>query len=98
MPAEHSASANPAVTAARMRKSVGAFLAAAAICLTLVPAALLVATPGTAGAAYPDNVAQPVNFGSAGFFGPAGGLQLNAPDVGMAPTPSGQGYWIVASD
>src|SRR5947209_7719725 len=93
MPAE---SHSPAAT--RRRTRIRTFLAAAALCLTAVPAALVVATPGTAGAAYPDNAAQPVNFGSAGFFGPAGGLQLNAPDVGMAATPSGQGYWIVASD
>jgi hypothetical protein len=72
-------------------------LAALAGCLTLVPA-LMLATSQPAAAAYPDNVAQPVNFGDAGFFGPAGGLQLNAPDVGMAASPSGQGYWIVASD
>ena len=66
-------------------------------CVTLAPA-LLALTPGTASAAYPDNPAQPVNFGSAGFFGPAGGLQLNAPPVGMASTPSGNGYWIAAAD
>ena len=65
--------------------------------MTLVPA-LLAVTPGTASAAYPDNPAQPVNFGSAGFYGPAGGLQLNSPAVGMASTPSGNGYWIVAAD
>src|ERR1700734_721818 len=68
-------------------------------CLTLVPAMLLAVSPGSASAAtLPDNVAQPVNFGDAGFFGPAGGLTLNAPDVGMASTHDGQGYWIVASD
>ena len=39
-----------------------------------------------------------MNFGDAGFFGPAGGLTLNAPPVGMASTHDGQGYWIVASD
>ena len=49
--------------------------------LALVPGLIAVA-PGTAGAAYPDNPAQPVNFGDAGFFGPSGGLQLNAPVVG----------------
>ena len=65
--------------------------------LAFVPA-LVALAPGTAGAAYPDNPAQPVNFGSAGFFGPAGGLQLNAPPVAMASTPDGQGYWMVASD
>ncbi len=55
--------------------------------------------PGSASAAaYPDNVAQPVNFGDAGYFGPSGGLSLNAPPVGMATTHDGQGYWIAASD
>ena len=39
-----------------------------------------------------------MNFGTAGFYGPSGGLQLNAPAVGMASTASGNGYWIVASD
>ena len=66
-------------------------------CMAIVPA-LALATSAPAGAAYPDNPAQPVPFGDAGFFGPSGGLQLNAPDVGMASTPDGQGYWIVASD
>jgi len=37
-------------------------------------------------------------FGDAGFFGSTGSLRLNAPIVGMAPTPSGHGYWFVASD
>jgi hypothetical protein len=27
-----------------------------------------------------------------------GGQHLNAPVVGIAPTPSGNGYWLVASD
>jgi hypothetical protein len=38
------------------------------------------------------------NYGSAGFFGSTGGLHLNAPIVGMAPTSDGAGYWLVASD
>lgn len=37
-------------------------------------------------------------FGSAGFYGSMGGQRLNAPIVGMAPTPDGHGYWEVASD
>jgi hypothetical protein len=75
-----------------------ALLAALVGVLTLVPA-VLAAAPGIASAAtYPDNVAQPVNFGDAGFFGPAGGLTLNQPPVGMAATHDGQGYWIVAAD
>jgi len=38
------------------------------------------------------------DFGDAGFWGSTGGLQLNAPVVGMADTPSSNGYWLVASD
>ena len=32
------------------------------------------------------------------FFGSAGSLHLNAPIVGMAATPDGGGYWLVAAD
>jgi predicted GH43/DUF377 family glycosyl hydrolase len=38
------------------------------------------------------------SFGSAGFYGSAGGIHLNKPIVGMASTPDGKGYWLVASD
>ncbi len=37
-------------------------------------------------------------FGDAGFHGSLGAVQLNAPIVGMARTPSGRGYWLVGSD
>src|SRR5258707_1028729 len=37
-------------------------------------------------------------FGDAGFSGSTGSLRLNKPIVGIAATPSGQGYWEVASD
>ncbi|MCZ7527377.1 MAG: S8 family serine peptidase [Acidimicrobiia bacterium] len=37
-------------------------------------------------------------FGDAGFFGSTGAIRLNQPIVGMAATPSGSGYWLVASD
>jgi len=36
--------------------------------------------------------------GNAGFFGSAGGIHLNQPIVGMALTPDGGGYWLVAAD
>ena len=32
------------------------------------------------------------------FYGSTGGIHLNQPIVGMAATPDGQGYWLVASD
>ena len=38
------------------------------------------------------------NYGDAGFFGSTGGIKLNQPIVGMAPTPDGKGYWLVAAD
>jgi hypothetical protein len=38
------------------------------------------------------------SFGDAGFYGSTGAMKLNKPIVGMAPTPSGKGYWFVASD
>ena len=63
----------------------------------LLPALVSLA-PGTAGAAYPDNPAQPVNFGSASFYGPSGGLQLNAPPVSIASAADGKGYWMAAAD
>jgi hypothetical protein len=37
-------------------------------------------------------------FGTAIFYGSTGNLHLNAPIVGMASTPDGQGYWLVGSD
>ena len=86
----------PHSTTGRPRRRLSV-LAALVACLALTPA-LLALSPGVASAAAPDNVAQPVNFGDAGFYGPAGGLTLNAPDVGMASTSDGKGYWIVASD
>ena len=36
--------------------------------------------------------------GNAGFYGSAGGTDLNAPMVGMAVSPSGDGYWLVGAD
>ena len=37
-------------------------------------------------------------FGGAGFFGSLGAIDLNQPVVGMAATPSGDGYWLAAAD
>jgi len=38
------------------------------------------------------------SFGDAAFYGSMGGKKLNAPVVGIAPTPDGHGYWLVAKD
>ena len=32
------------------------------------------------------------------FFGSTGAIRLNQPIVGIAPTPNGRGYWMVARD
>ncbi len=37
-------------------------------------------------------------FGAAAGYGSTGGLRLNKPIVAMAVTPSGRGYWLVASE
>jgi hypothetical protein len=38
------------------------------------------------------------NVGSARFYGDLSDVSLEAPIVGMAPTPDGKGYWLVAGD
>ncbi|HVW35641.1 MAG TPA: serine hydrolase, partial [Acidimicrobiia bacterium] len=38
------------------------------------------------------------SFGAAAFYGSTGSLHLNQPIVGMAASPSGAGYWLVARD
>jgi hypothetical protein len=38
------------------------------------------------------------SFGDAAFYGSTGAITLNKPIVGMASTPDGGGYWLVASD
>jgi hypothetical protein len=37
-------------------------------------------------------------FGDARFFGSTGNVHLAKPIVGMAPSPTGRGYWLAASD
>jgi hypothetical protein len=37
-------------------------------------------------------------FGTAGFYGSTGSLELQRPVVGISPTNSRTGYWLVASD
>jgi glucose/arabinose dehydrogenase len=49
-------------------------------------------------AALAATLAAPVRAGAAPFLGSTGALRLASPVVGMAPTPGGRGYWLVASD
>ncbi len=59
-------------------------------------AAAASSVPRESGAAGPDSVTA---FGSAATSAPGTSLPgLNAPIVGMAATPDGAGYWLVASD
>ena len=37
-------------------------------------------------------------FGQVGYHGSTGGIRLQKPVVGLAPTASSRGYWLVASD
>jgi hypothetical protein len=41
---------------------------------------------------------QSLDGGECTYFGSLGGTHLNAPIVGMASTPDGHRYWLVASD
>ena len=63
-------------------------------------ALLTMVLPGTASAATGGGSDLPggvMAFG-APDYGSMGGTRLNKPIVGMAATPGGHGYWLVASD
>ena len=74
-----------------MRTRLGRVLAA----LVAVGLPALVSAPSGAGVNPGEDV---FNFGEAGFFGSTGKLALNGPVVGMAATPTGKGYWMLARD
>ena len=59
-----------------------------------VPSGPFPAAPGAAATAAGDVLA----FGDAPGYGSLAGRQLAAPIVGMAATPDGRGYWLVAAD
>jgi hypothetical protein len=63
----------------------------------LIAGVLLAVAPAPAGAGIVPGE-DVFNFGDAPFLGSTGKLALNAPLVGMAPTPSGNGYWLLARD
>ena len=74
----------------RLRRSLAVVVAA------LLLAALSGAAPASA-QANPDQE-DVLAFGDASFHGSTGAVDLYRPLVGMAATPTGDGYWLVASD
>jgi peptidoglycan hydrolase-like protein with peptidoglycan-binding domain len=76
---------------ARARAALVAFAVLGAVALPLaVPA-----EPAGAATGSDDTV---FTFGAAGFYGSTSGKRLNSPLVGIANTPDGKGYWLVAAD
>jgi hypothetical protein len=58
------------------------------------------AADSSVGVALTDSIVLPIVVGPAAapFFGSEGGSHLNKPIVGMMASPTGHGYWLVASD
>jgi hypothetical protein len=72
-----------------------ALVVATAVVATLVTG---VGAPPLAGAQAAGGDEDVFAFGDATFHGSTGGLTLARPIVGMAATPTGNGYWLTASD
>jgi hypothetical protein len=66
--------------------------------VVVAAAALLVAAPRPAAAAEGTGDGVVLGFGAAPFLGAPATDSLRSPLVGMAGSPSGAGYWLVASD
>ena len=81
-----------------LRRRSMMLIGALGCCVLLIPTVELATSTVAQAATPPDVAAQPVAFGNAGFFGSMAGVKLDAPVIGMASTPSGNGYWLVASD
>ncbi len=100
-------SARVTLTAASS-KTIGLIVAATAISLLCFEVSVITTSSpayavtqaeavGQPHAGVPDVPGEPVPFGSAKIHGSAPS-HLNAPVAGMASTPDGEGYWLVASD
>jgi surface antigen len=74
------------------RASRASLLLASLVVLSVVP----VAPIGAASRAEGSSDVR--SFGDAGLYGSTDSTPLNAPLVGMAPTPSGNGYWLIGRD
>ncbi len=77
---------------ARLVRSVPVCLAAVAL------AGFVEVGRGTAAAATAPSPNSVTSHGAVPALGPAGGLPSSQPVVGVAATPDGGGYWLVASD
>jgi len=77
------------------RLRVRAAVAVATLLVVALPGAVATGAPAAAAGTGDGTV---LAFGSAGFLGAPAVDSLRSPLVGMAPTPSGNGYWLVASD
>ncbi len=76
--------------------SVG--LVGGALAVLLAGGAMLSSASGAPSAVVDPQANTVRAVGGAPSFGPATGLRLNDPLVGIAATPSGRGYWAVAAD
>jgi surface antigen len=81
---------SPGVSTRRARR------ATLLVALVVVLAIASFAPPVGAEAAAAHNDVR--TFGDVGFYGSTDSTSLNAPLVGMAPTPGGHGYWLIARD
>ena len=76
-----------------MRRPVSAVAAGA-----LIIGMVVTVSTGAGAAAVPVGSSAVTNFGSAHAYGAPDPGSLNRPVVGMAATPDGAGYWLVAAD
>lgn len=82
------------MSAVRRKFGLGVLAAAGASCAALaVPAIAFGQPPGT-----PSSTGAVTGFGDATAFGAPDAGQLGSPITGLAPTPSGHGYWLVGAD
>jgi hypothetical protein len=77
-------------TSGTITVSIPAFADGDAYGIKVTP--IVVTSPGTT------NPPPPPPTAGAGYYGSTGNIHLNKPIVGMARTPDGRGYWLVASD
>ena len=83
----------------RLRRHLtGGRVMAAFVAMALMVAGSVTVTglAGVASAATTENTV--AAFGSAPLLGPTTSMQLASPLVGIAPTPAGDGYWLVSAD